>query len=288
MYETMTIDGHTLAYKHHNTNIQKIPIVYIHGILNSIHSQEVPLSEILQDEQWIALSLPGHYPAQLSDDFQRDDLTPEFIGQLLSKGIRKIVGDGSVRLIGHSTGGFASMAIAHEAPDLVESICLVDAFAHGYWYSLALRPMQIIANLPILQRPLFMTYVRLIRGNPLAIHVFLNAINHDYGAIRKSPDFKTVFQAVVNESKHLNGHDLYPYFHHMPRTDILPWLPAINIPVSIIHGDKDPVILPKHAEAMHSQLPDSQLIWLKDCGHDPFTETFDELKQAILAWTKPN
>ncbi len=288
MYETMTIDGHTLAYKHHNKHIKKTPIVYIHGILNSIHSQEVPLSEILQDEQWISLSLPGHYPAQLSDDFQRDDLTPEFFGQILSKSIQEIVGDAPVCMMGHSTGGFASMAIAHEAPDLVESICLVDAFAHGYWYSLALRPMQIIANLPILQKPLFMTYVRFIRGNPLAIHIFLNAINHDYRAIRKNPNFKTGFQAIVNESKYLNGPALYPYFHHMPRIDILPWLSAMNISVTLIHGDNDPVILPKHAEAMHSQLPNSQLIWLKDCGHDPFTETFDELKQAILAWTKPN
>lgn len=283
-HQTLTIEGHTLAYAVHNPDAENPPIIYIHGILNTINMQVLQFSKILAGKRWIALSLPGHYPATLAEGFRTDDLSASFMGRVLSAAVREIGGGQPVRLIGHSTGGFASLTIAYTAPELVEALCLINAFANGRWSSLALRPAQVMANLPVMSRPVFTMYTRFAAGNALMTHIFLDAITHNYRKLRKEPMAAAVFKVLLEQASHLHAGDLYHYFHKMPHTDIRAWLPQIQTPTLILHGDKDPVILPEHARQMDALLPNSTLTWFKNCGHIPFDEAFDALDAALNTW----
>ena len=284
MHRTIDIDGHQLACIEHNASAKNPPIIYLHGILNTICIQEAALTSILEGKRWIALSLPGHYPAKLRDDFQADQLTPEFIGDVLSKAIREISGGEPVHLIGHSTGGFSCMAIALAAPDLIRSICLVDAFAQGKWHSLALRPLQLMAKIPGMGYPIFSAYSRVAMGNRTLTKLFLRFISYQFKTVRENPAYADSLATILKETSLLNPADFYPYFRYMPTTSIVPSLKNIHIPTCIIHGKYDPVILPEHARDMDSQLPDSEMVWLDNCGHDPFSEAFDTLSDAIQDW----
>lgn len=284
MFETLQIEGHTLAYSEHNPTSDNTPIIYLHGILNTIRIQEAVLSDILEGQHWIALSLPGHYPSQLKEGFQTEELTPEFIGHILSEAIRQICDDKPVRLIGHSTGGFSSFTIAYSAPELVESMCIIDGFAQGRWHSLALRPTQIMATLPLINYPVFATYMRLAQGKRSMVNLFIFFISHNYVTVRESPAYSESITLNTSESKKQIIRNLYHYFHNMPSTDIRDWLLEIQIPVTIVHGEHDPVILPEHAREMNNLLPNSNITCLPACGHDPFSEAPEQLKQTIRAW----
>lgn len=284
MFKTLQIEEHTIAYSEHNPTADNTPIIYLHGILNTIHIQEAVLSDILEGQHWIALSLPGHYPSQLKESFQTEELTPEFIGHILSEAIRKICDDKPVRLIGHSTGGFSSLTIAYSAPEIVESICLVDGFAQGCWHSLALRPMQIMASLPFINYSVFAGYMALAQGQRIMVNLFIFFISHNYVTVRESCTYSESITRITSESKKQKTRNLYHYFHNMPSTDIRDWLPEIQIPVMIVHGEHDPVILPEHAQEMNNLLPNSSIKHLPACGHDPFSETPEQLKQTIREW----
>lgn len=284
MVETLQIEGHSLGYIEHNPEANNPLIIYLHGILNTVHIQENVLKDILEGQHWIALSLPGHYPSQLRDGFQTKELTPEFIGRILSEAVRQLTDGRPVRLIGHSTGGFASFTIAYIAPELVESLCIVDGFAQGRWHSLALRPMQIMATLPLIHYPFFIAYMGLARGNRFMVNLFISFISHNYVIVREKPDYSDSVSLITSDASQHITRNIYHYFHNMSSTDIRDWLGKIQSPVMILHGENDPVILPEHAREMHSLLPDSKLKWFSRCGHDPFSEVHEQLKQAIQEW----
>jgi pimeloyl-ACP methyl ester carboxylesterase len=55
-----------------------------------------------------------------------------------------------------------------------------------------------------------------------------------------------------------------------------------TIPKLVIHGDSDPLIQPKHSEAFVEQIPNSQLIVLKDMGHSIPKQYYRKIFKAIL------
>jgi pimeloyl-ACP methyl ester carboxylesterase len=281
---SLSIEGHTLVATEHNSNAAGTPIIFIHGILGSIFLQEPVLADVLAGYHWYSLSLPGHYPATLNQSFAPHDLTPEFMGRIMSEAVRQLTGGGPARLLGHSTGGYASLTVAHTAPELVESICLVDAFAFGRWGSPALRPGQLMANLPGIGRAVFTTYTRRTMGKPAIVKLFLRYASHNVQAMRQNPCYEETIRLTLRDSAQLDSASLYPYFHNMPHTNIIEWLRDITLPVTVLHGDCDPIIPPQHGEEMARALPNSRLQWFRQTGHLPYIENVEEFTRFVQAW----
>jgi 2-hydroxy-6-oxonona-2,4-dienedioate hydrolase len=63
-------------------------------------------------------------------------------------------------------------------------------------------------------------------------------------------------------------------------------LPLMNIPTGIIWGENDIVTPPNVAEEFNKLLPDSDLYWLKECGHAPMMEHPDLFNEKLLNWLK--
>lgn len=61
-------------------------------------------------------------------------------------------------------------------------------------------------------------------------------------------------------------------------------LPKMNTPTCIIWGENDGVTPPDVAELFHELLPDSDLFWMKKCGHAPMMEHPEEFNTILDAW----
>lgn len=61
-------------------------------------------------------------------------------------------------------------------------------------------------------------------------------------------------------------------------------LPSMKTPTCIIWGENDSVTPPDVAELFDELLPDSDLFWMKKCGHAPMMEHADEFNQIFHSW----
>ena len=61
-------------------------------------------------------------------------------------------------------------------------------------------------------------------------------------------------------------------------------LPHMQTPTCIIWGENDAVTPPKVAKEFHELLPDSELFWIKKCGHAPMMEHPNQFNDILDAW----
>ncbi len=61
-------------------------------------------------------------------------------------------------------------------------------------------------------------------------------------------------------------------------------LPSMTTPTCIIWGENDAVTPPDVAELFHELLPDSDLHWIKECGHAPMMEHPQQFNAILNAW----
>jgi pimeloyl-ACP methyl ester carboxylesterase len=71
------------------------------------------------------------------------------------------------------------------------------------------------------------------------------------------------------------------------RLDLRPHLPAIQQPVLIVHGDRDPLSPLRCAEELRQGLPSSGLVVLEDCGHHPYYTHPEVLAEVIRQFLTP-
>jgi len=63
-------------------------------------------------------------------------------------------------------------------------------------------------------------------------------------------------------------------------------LKTIDLPVLIIHGQKDRAVLPEASEYLHQKIPGSRLLLVPDAGHG-FLRTWPQVSRHILGFLKP-
>ena len=61
-------------------------------------------------------------------------------------------------------------------------------------------------------------------------------------------------------------------------------LPQMNTPTCIIWGENDSVTPPEVGTEFHEKLPDSDLFWIKKCGHAAMMEHPDTFNEILIAW----
>ena len=278
----LDIQGHRIAAFEYNDHIDSTPLIFIHGITATIHFWDPVQSDSIKEKHhWYSLSLPGHYPATVPKGFSPEQLTPKLVASVLSEAVRQLTGSKPAILIGHSTGGYAAYCVAHDTPDLVEKLVIVDGFSQGTWYGM-LRALQVIANLPVIWSPLWrFVYALSLSSSATFRKVSLDLV-YDKSAVSMFPGFDNLLNETLTQLRNHDYGALAVWFRVMPHTDIGDWLKNIAVPVHLIHGDKDSLVLPEHAEAMHNLLPNSTLTWIVGSGHVPMLERPEDFEAALM------
>ena len=61
-------------------------------------------------------------------------------------------------------------------------------------------------------------------------------------------------------------------------------LPEMTLPVCLIWGENDIVTPPNVADEFHELLPNSDLFWLKKCGHAAMMEHPEKFNEIVIQW----
>ncbi|MBN1219557.1 MAG: alpha/beta hydrolase [Anaerolineae bacterium] len=279
-------DGHKLIALPLNPTMPGRPIILLHGITASVSfwaDLENYHPVFLKHGPCYALSLPGHYPAVVPSNFCQKELTAEMITRPLIIAIRELVGDQPVILVGHSTGGFAALAIAATSPRITSRVISLAGFAQGKWTGL-LGTSQWVARKGNVGRMVFKLGYEYSRINPRFNRQFVHWYVADMNAFASFPHFEPFLADTYRNFKHLDLDVMAKYFRTMPDIDISDKLPHIKVPVLVMTGDKDPIVPPTQSHLIAQKIPQAQLEIIKGGGHLLFAENPLEYNCRLDSW----
>lgn len=197
-----------------------------------------------------APDLPGH-----GDSDKPDDPEQYHIDQILlrvTQWIDSLEPKQPMTLIGHSLGGYLSLAYARSHPHRVQRMVLIDPFY---------KPDQLS------------TVLRLARHRPalgaktmrLIPEWLLNAVLgwDPTNATEFSPQAR---QQIANDYKRASPHFVY-ITKEIP--DLTPVLPEIHTPTCVIWGEKDRTLKPASFSELVSALPHACAYPIQHSGHQP-------------------
>ena len=76
-------------------------------------------------------------------------------------------------------------------------------------------------------------------------------------------------------------HALLASLTALAQSDLRPLLPAVNLPVLLVHGTADTICLPSASRYMLGELPDARLEIMAGAGHAPFISRPDEFNALL-------
>ena len=282
---TLHVEDHTLVALALNApDTPGHPVILIHGIAASVRfwgQDQIPA--FLEQGPCYALSLPGHYPAEFPPGFQKEQLTAEMFGRVLTGAILELVGDRPVTLAGFSTGGFATLAIAVYAPEWVRRLISISGFCQGRWTGV-LGTYQWLARQGAVGRALFKGMYSIGRISFGVGYSMLRAYAADVEAMYAYPYFRTCSEAAYPDFRRLDLGSLADYYEVMPDIDISNLLPGIHVPTLVLAGDSDPIVPPDQARLISQLIPDSDLVMIPGGGHILFAERPAEYQRALGDW----
>ena len=278
------IGEHKIVTKIFNEDKSGIPVIFIHGITATLDLWEPIQTPIFSENfRWYSLSLPGHFPALLPNDFENESLTPDMMSLVLTKAIKEIVDEPPVILVGHSTGGFAALCIAASNPEIATGVLTISGFAHGRWTG-ALGVFQKLARLGLIGRLLFKINFNILRSNRWTYRSGVGLYANDRKALYSNPNFESVVDIAYKGTKELNLNSLLPYFNRLPDIDITELLPKITSPALALAGDKDPIVPPEQSRIIAERVSKGKKVLLEGAGHLPMLERQGEYNRAITNW----
>lgn len=262
------VGGTTIRYRERTGD--GTPILFIHGISESLEFWDRQLDAGIGNHRLIALDLPGHGLSGLGDqpyDLEKfAALVPEFADAL---------GIGRFFCVGNSLGGAISVRVANLAPERVAGIVLANSAALGREVFLPFRIMTLPIHGELMTKP-----------GKTGIEQQLKAIFHRSNVItddiRKTVERNLAKaggqKAFLATLRMLTGFSSQRR-EVWERTRTL--LGTLSVPVLIIHGKQDAVLPAGHSIDAQAVTPNSKLVLLDDCGHTPQIEHSEVFNRTL-------
>ena len=99
-------------------------IVLLHGFMESQHIWNLFVNELSGDFRVIAVDLPGHGRSEVLSEIHTMEIMADMVHSLLNK-----LGTGKCIMIGHSMGGFITLAFAEKYPEMLKGFSLFHSHA---------------------------------------------------------------------------------------------------------------------------------------------------------------
>ena len=249
-------------------------VVFLHGASGNLRDPlHVFKDHLADDARLIFIDRPGHGWSTRDETMNLpDQQAKQVIGLLDEIGVKRAL------FVGHSYSGVLISNIALDYPDRVAGLLFNSPVSHpwpggvNWYYHVAAHP--IIGPLFCKTLTLPMGLKRLECATqkvfwPNAVpKVYANEIGNDMVLTPKrfhanANDISALRDFVVEQSKRYG---------------------EINVPATIISGDKDQVVLPwVHSEGLARDLKNknTRLVWLKDTGHMPHHSATDVFVKEI-------
>jgi pimeloyl-ACP methyl ester carboxylesterase len=278
------IEDHKLVARAYNEDKGGTPLIFIHGITSSTSFWESALPpEIKEHYRWYSLPLPGHFPSTMPPRFSEESLTAEMIVRVLSEAVYRLAGKTPAILIGYSTGGYAALHLAAQAPGIIKGVVSVCGFVQGKWTG-ALGMNQKIAAIPMIGDPIFRGAYWLMGRNKTAWGWGWRIYTPDAQTMFRNPVFQPAVDGGHEDFKQLDFGIMAMYFRRFPHIDISTVLPQIRVPMLVIAGEKDPIVPPAQAHLIAQQVQGSELKVIAGAGHVPMFDRGEEFNRVLVEW----
>lgn len=212
------------------------------------------------------------------DPYTLTDLGIDAVDILNAYGIKK------AHFIGHSMGGFICQRVAVDFPERVLSITAIGAGPIGATIAtdVPLTPQEksILEN----------TWKVFLSRKDDSINGFLPIWQYLHGQFKLDEQIANIYtQDLLNCLHHQvhagNSHELV--MRHLDISKERNVLRMIQACALIIHGDQDPLSLPRNGIALAEAIPNSTLIFIPGMGHLFFNQELEEkISQHILQFIK--
>jgi 3-oxoadipate enol-lactonase len=232
-----------------------IPVIFIHGFPLD-HTIWDPMIPILKDKmQMILPDMRGFGRSPVPDGVYSMRLMAEDVLLLLNQ--LKI--DRAV-LVGHSMGGYVSLAFTHAYPNRVAGLALCSS--------------QAAADSPEKRQGRYQTAEEITRRGIKALTEKMA------NKLTNRPELVSQLEKLIMKAQ---PKGLVGALKGMAeRQDALNWLSDINIPAVVIAGEVDSFISMDRSQTMAQLLGKGWLVKLPDVGHMPMLEAPQQSADAIL------
>jgi pimeloyl-ACP methyl ester carboxylesterase len=269
--------GHTLTWEEYSPGDHTL--IFLHGYSASRRSWSSVLPHFAPLGRCITLDLPGHYPAQVPNDY--DHLTQDQLLELETNAVQHICPTGSITLIGHSTGGLVALGVASRLPDRVKRVISIDGVVWG-----PLTGLLGFAHF-LLRHNLYPMFWALWRYTQIAPWAMMTGVS--YYVHRQIDHYRNPLTWQLCYESH-------PWYRHqrplslaallcmLEVSDIRPLIKDLPTPVLALTGDRDPVVPREQAQWLAHNLPRANLRIFGKTGHVPQLEMADDCLRLMLDW----
>jgi pimeloyl-ACP methyl ester carboxylesterase len=241
------------------------PLVLIHGIGHTWRGWK-PMLPLLEERfDVLAVDLPGFgYSAPLPASLS---CTPEALADAVEDEMAR-AGFDSAHLAGNSLGGWIALELARRGRARTVTALSPAGLQHARekaWGANILRGMRWAArNVPAPQALIRNPVTRTLCAGPASVRHW-----------RKDPDELTEELELFASNPGFDA-ALPHTFHAQPRG-----LTTLDVPVLILWGTMDVILLPRQGRRFERLIPGSELRYIRGIGHVPMSDAPEELADAI-------
>lgn len=244
---------------HHEIHGDGLPVLMIHGFPFDRTIWKSQVAALSSDYRVITPDLRGHGQTPASDGVYTMDLLAHDVLALLDElGVERAV------WVGHSMGGYLSMAALRLAPERLMGLALVATHPHADSEDRRIQRIQSAES-------------ALENGSAniaLSMMSMLFATNTD----PKSPTARGVYDIMIEASPEgLNG----ALRGMAERPESVATLQALSIPALVIAGAEDQIVDVAVAEKMAAMIPQAELVVVPEAGHMVMVEQPDATNEAL-------
>jgi proline iminopeptidase len=256
-----------------------VPIIVLHGGAGLSQDYLLPqmskLAEdhlvIFYDQRGGGRSEDGNGSAYLRLDVFVEDL----------EAIRKEFGLKKVCILAHSWGGFLGMQYAISHPESVDKLILMNSMPASS-EDFALFVKEFCRRTAPFQKELekLKNSHEFAVGDPHTVESYLKILFRTYCRNAQKADELHLRASPQANRNWVKTGEIFEQTLCSNPFDLRNDLKKLSCRTLIIHGDQD-VVPVSTAENIHKNIPNSQLVVMKDCGHFPYVEKPEEFFRLL-------
>jgi len=233
------------------------PIVFLHGFLESSNIWNFIIPTLSQKRQVICIDLPGHGNSGILEEVHSMELMAEAVHHILSH-----LGIERATFVGHSMGGYVSLAFSEKFPIIISGLALINS-----------TPDEDSEE----KKETRDRAASLVKRNKSA---FVNMAISNLLSPENSLKFKSEIEGLKKEAQNFSKEGIIAALKGMKiRTNKIEGLKSLDIPKFIVAGKNDPVMDYKRVENVAKHC-NCRLISFDD-GHLAFIENQEELQNFL-------
>lgn len=224
-------------------------LVLIHGWSMHTGIWRTFARQLSQHYQVICLDLPGHGLSETVEPYTLE---------CISEALIEVLPESSFSVLGWSLGASVAITMARLYPQRVDSLILLAGnpryVQQGEWAGINPKLLDDFAN-------------------NLSLNCSATLLKFLALQVNSLPDAKSILQELKKAMLECNPPDkdvLQSGLDILKQADLRADFIALNCPVSIIQGDKDPLVPVQASRDMQKIQPASELNVIADAGHVPF------------------